>query len=833
MAQEQKESGDIQQIQLAIRGLYTNPNELSKVPPGALTEATNTVIDRDDLLEQRRGFKSVGTELNLGTDIVDAMYSYQSRLLLHYGETFAYDSTGSMDWVEYSGNYGIPDGAYAVHSVQANKNLYFSTDVGIQKLDLLTNALRVAGVPEALDGQGSTTGSGWFTNSTQVAYRIVWGYTDENNNLILGAPSQRIIVANNSGGSTNVSLTFTIPDDITTDYIYQIYRSPMSVDLTTAPNDECQLVIQTNPTSGEITAGTITLTDTVPDALRGATIYTANSQQGILQANYQPPLCVDLCFFKGFVFYANTTNKQNLSITLISVGASSGLVADDTITIDGVLYTAKASETAASGEFKVETGGTPSYNIEQTAKSLCHVINVYASNTTVYAYYVSGYNDLPGAILIKERGVGDSAFTVSVSRATAWYFPSATSMNDNLPAQVLVSKFQQPEAVPIINNLGGSIGSADQPILRIIALRNSVFVFKADGVFRITGDDLDTFSVTPWDNTVILRSPEAAVLLNNQIYCFTTQGIISVSETGSAIISRPIEKDLLEISAAQFTTFDSVTFGLGYESDRKYLLNTVTNEGDTVSTQTYVFNYITNAYTKWTLPHSVTAGILNPVDNKIYYASGDPDYKFILQERKSFTESDYADEEIAITIDAVSGTTLTVSDTTDLEEGYTLVQGFFSSEILEIVDATTIEVADDFDWEVDTATVYQPIEVAVQWAPIHGGYPDVMKLFKELTFFFSNPDFNDIDISISSNISQFDESFTITPISLAGWGTAPWGSEPFGGGRGRIQPIRTWPPLEKARAHWLLIKLTKSQALTTFALNGITIYAQIMSHRFR
>lgn len=827
------QQAEVQQIQLDAKGLFTNPNDLSKVPPGALLQAVNTVIDRDGILEQRRGFKGAGTQINLGSSIVDNMFAYQNRLLLHYGNTFAYDSTGSMTWTEYAGTYGVPTGAYAVHSVQSNKNIYFTTNKGIVKNDALANTLRSSGVPEALDGQGSPTGSGWFTNNTQVAYRILWGYVDANNNTILGAPSQRIVVANNSGGATNVSLTFTIPATLATSYFYQIYRSPLSVDLSTPPTDECQLVIQGNPSAGDLIAGTITLTDSIPDALKGATIYTAASQQGILQANYQPPLAVDFTYFKGFVFYANTTNKQNISFSLLAVGGSSGVVVNDTITIAGTAYTAKASENAAAAQFLCSTASTPSTNIDVTAKSLCHVINTYSGNSTVYAYYVSGFNDLPGNIVIKERGIGGATFTISVSRASSWFISNATSQNNNFPAQVIVSKFQQPEAVPVVNNLGGSIGSADKKILRIIALRNSVFVFKEDGVFRITGDDLTSFAVTPWDNTVVLRSPEAAVLLNNQIYCFTTQGIISVSETGSAIVSRPIETDLLKISAAQFTTFDAVTFGVSYESDRKYLLNTITTTGDTASTQTFVFNYITNAFTQWVFQHNVSAGILNPADNKLYFASADTTFKYILQERKSFTETDFADDEYAVTITASSGMTVNVNSTANALTGYTLVQGFSQSRITAIVDATTLTVEDTIAWSNAAATVYRPIPVTVEWVPVHGGNPTVTKMFKEILFFFSNPDFDEIGLSFSSNFSQFDESFTITPTSLFGWGTFAWGTEPWGGGRGAIQPIRTWAPIQKCRAHWLNIKMTKSQALTTFALNGLTVYATSMGYRFR
>lgn len=827
----QVQQGEIQQIQLDMKGLYTNPNDLSKVPTGALLEATNIVIDRDGIGEQRRGLKKYGVALAWSAVPPDSVVSYQDRLIVHYENTFVYDNDGAGGaWTAYAGTYGVPTGAEAVCYAQANKNLYLGTNKGILKLDAYNAAFRAAGVPRGLDGSGTADDSGWFADSTQVAYRIVWGYMDANSNLLLGAPSERIVVANTTGSPSNVDLTFSIPATITTSYFYQVYRSPQSVDLSTTPNDECQLVLQASPSASDISNGYVALTDSIPEELLGATIYTAQSQQGINQSNFQPPIAVDMTTFKGHTFYANTVGRHFIDLSLLAVDGT-GLAEDDTITIAGVVYTAKAAEDATAGEFLCQTSGTASENIDASARSLVHVINTYASNTLAYAYYVSGFNDLPGNIMIEERGIGGSSFTLSVSNAAAWFFQSGTSSNETYPGRVYISKHQQPEAVPALNYL--DVGSALSEIYRIIALRNSVFIFKEDGVFRLTGDDISSFAVTPWDTTVNLRSPRGAVLLNNQIYCFTTQGVISVSETGSAITSRPIEVDLLHISASQFTYFDSASFGLGYESDRKYIFATVSAEGDQVATQIYVYNYITNTWVRWVLPHTVSAGILNPVDNRLYLVSADSDFKYLIQERKNYTSTDYADDEVALTVTGSSGTTVEVADTTGVEAGWDLTQELTSSPITEVTDGTHLVVEDTVTWNNAAAIAYCPISVAVKWAPIHGGNPTITKLFQELEFFFSNPDFDSLTIAVSSNFSQYDESFDIVPVSLGGWGAAPWGTEPWGGGRGEIQPIRSWTPKEKCRAHWLLIKLTCAQSLRTFALNGLTIKAVTMGYRFK
>ncbi|TXG85836.1 MAG: hypothetical protein E6R13_01610 [Spirochaetes bacterium] len=156
-----------------------------------------------------------------------------------------------------------------------------------------------------------------MADNTQVAYRVVWGRKDLNSNLILGAPSQRSVISNSSGGTRDVSLTITIPSTITASDFVQVYRSGQSATSSTEPNDEMYLVYEKNPTAGEITARSMTFTDSTPDSLVGVTLYTSASQEGLLQANEMPPLAKDVAFFKGCLFYANTVSKQRLTLTLL------------------------------------------------------------------------------------------------------------------------------------------------------------------------------------------------------------------------------------------------------------------------------------------------------------------------------------------------------------------------------------------------------------------------------------------------------------------------------------------------------------------------------------
>lgn len=903
-----------QQLDLKAKGLYTNPNPIGSVPAGSLEIAKNVVIDQDDIVSNRRGFKHFGTEFTLtGSDTISSLHNYKGRLIVHYGTKLTRDNTGSGGWADYTGSFAPPTGEQKIKSVAANGNFYFTTDAGIGKTDALGNSPIKAGIPKALGGVATlgTDNSGYLTNGNQAAYRIVWAKEDANGNLLLGAPSERIVIANAGTNPQKVTLAFNIPstDIIDTSYFYQIYRTGLSGGATIIPNDEMQLVAEKYPTSSEISAKSITYLDNTSDSLRGATLYTSPSQQGIAQANETPPLAKDLTSFKGHVFYLNTTSKQRLTFTIIGVNntgvsnlgyysgksgtyggsgatitcsdsnvakgqlitAASGItipagttVTDvntstnvvtlsatptgasgsisvnfhDRVTVAGVAYYAYSSNNVSNNYFFIPTSGTLSENIEDAARNLIKAINESTSNTTVYAYYLSSIDDLPGKILVEERSIGGSEFNGTSSKGSSispeWSEGTGTSSsNDTSKNRTYISKNQQPESVPTLNYI--DLGSADKEILRGIALRDSVFIFKEDGIFRITGEGVGTFQATLFDNTTILKVKESAVELNNQIFCYSDQGVVSVSDAGVTVLSRPIETSLKKLQSANYPNFGTASFGVGYESERKYIFFTVEGTGDTEATQAYIYNVFTNSWTIWTGIR--TCGIINSADDKLYLGSGDSNNKYVYQERKGYDIFDNAEEEYSVTItDKDTGTNqITVNSVTNLSLGQTLAQSATRKGKISAINVGTkvLTIDRSVSWEEATATAYNPIATIVKYAPIHGGNPGILKHFSEIVTFFREADFKTIQLLISSNFSLTEVPTSLAPVGGGDWGGYPWGSQPWGDSPVDLQPIRTYIPLESQRASWLSLKVKHEEALTKFALAGFSIMLNAMSSRFR
>lgn len=821
-----------QSLILKAAGLYTHPNELSRVPDGALEVADNVVIDREGIVEPRRGFDRLGFGFADSSERAEQLAFFQEVLIAHYNTNELARYNSGSGWTNYSGTYNAPASDVRMRFAQANENLYFTTDGGTKKLDSPTGTPVDAGAPQGLTIEGSTTGSsGFLADDFKVAYRMVWYYIDANNNFIFGAPSERVVVTNTSGGTRDVSITFTVPSGITTDYFYQVYRSEQIDINLDEPSDELQLVYEAAYASGS----TITFTDNVPDALRGATIYTASSQEGILQANTRPPMAKDIAVFNGSMFYANTSTKHRYFLSLLAVGGSSGIANDDTITIAGTTYTGKAAEDVSAAEFDVATGGSASQNITDTAKSLVKVINQHTSNTAVYAYYLSGPDDLPGQILIEERGVGGSSFALTSSRATCWgpQLPSTgttqSSSNDTFKNGLYFSKFQQPEAVPITNFQ--RVGSAESEIKRILPLRESLFILKEnDGVFRLTGLDSNSFRIDLFDNTTRIVAPETAVVLNNQIFCLSDQGVVAITETGVSVVSRPIENTLLNLFGVNLGKVRDLSFSVAYETDRKFILFTITESSDTSPTQAFVYNIFTDTWTRWTL--EADCGLVDPFNDFLYL--GDANSEYVLKELKQFNFRDHVDFGTSSTISNwdSSTRTLTLSNTTDIDVGDIIYQ---SDTIYSVVtevdsDAGTVVVQFGAAFTAAAATVYKGIDTKVQWVPVTGGNPGILKQFMEMSMFFGRVPNLDASLGFKTEIAGAETSVEITGSSPGLWGLFPWGSVPWGGGN-TSKPIRTYIPRDQQRAMKLIISFSHKVGYSAFQLSGLSILYNKMSGR--
>lgn len=819
-----------QSVVLKAKGLSVHSNPLGAVAEGSMQEALNVVIDRNEVIEPRRGFFEYGTSFGIGSDRAKNLFNYKDVILRHVTNVLQYDSDNLGLFANFVSDKPVTEiqPGLRIKSIESNGNFYFVSSLGVRKIsartqtDLLTAAITLAGGIKALNinAKANFTSTGFLSPNAKVAYRVVFGIKDLNENLILGSPSAREVVYNITGNSCVVDLNFPLPDEAnSTNVIYQVYRTSVFAEVPPTeppdPGDEMYLVFEDNLTPAQITAGEVNVTDITPEDFRknGTLLYTnPQSGDGIEQANEKPPFGTDIADYKGYTFLANTKTVQRANLSFLSIqglvdnvstfgitdgvtlntytfqGSFETFTADftgtvhadyvnvapatakyftlisasderkyciyfvesvndevpvlagyimvpvaiiNTDTIDDIIdktilaintetddfnltktvqtivsecsnngYVLTAPTTNIVAPFSVskdglgtgedaannkiflpkvpgptENGPTTAEQLEQVAKSLQRVVN--EKDTLVYAYYNSGYNDVPGQLLFENRDIVGNPFSFISSDGNQFNptLPSSissgnqvTSNNEVRPNRVHYSKFQQPEAFPLLNYI--DIGPKDREIKRIIALRDSLFIFKEEGIYRLSGDTAP-FTVAPFDFSAQVLAADTAVVLNNQIYALSIQGVVVVTDTGVEVVSRPIENLLLNILRPQYA-FRTASFGVSYESERSYLLWVPTNPIDTVATQCFRYNTFTRTWTRW--DNTKTCGLVNFANDRLYLGAGD--INIIEKERKSLTRIDHADREydLEVVLNGVNENVMFLNNISKVQEGDVLIQ---------------------------------------------------------------------------------------------------------------------------------------------------------------
>lgn len=566
-------------------------------------------------------------------------------------------------------------------------------------------------------------------------------------------------------------------DPVTTANFLRLYRSEMSDLAADDPGDELwQCYESAYLSSADIAAGYLVVSDVAPEDVLEVPLYTnANTGDGSLAANYEPPIAEDLVYWQNRMWYANTTEKHSAQLQLIGCGSPDGLQNNDQLTFipaggtifDAAVFIAKTSPNPAfHDQFQVFTDGTPGYNIQRTAQALCQSINSTSwSVPGLYAFYVSGVAGAPGKILIVaqdfEGTLGFSpGFSVYSSRGTAWtpqlpdpttpLWPALISTNNRHAARVSYSKLGQPEAVPLLNFV--EVDADNDPILRIAALHYKLLIFKSSGLHYCT--NVEPFTVQKMSDHVLL-APDSVAKLGDVVYALTDQGLMAISDAGVVPVSLPIDNTLTDLSGTDsLAALKARTMGVAYRSARQYLCFLPDSAGED-NTQAYVYSTLSSGFTRYTF--GARAAAVDPNTDRLVVAPTNENTLWV--ERKSQTKADYAD------------------------------------------------AAD------------QAIACRVVFNDLTDGEPATMKLTQQVSFLFRKNGINTVVAEFASEIHPAPISVDLVTL---GWGQFPWGEVPWGGFVNtvrRVQPL----PVGAANCCQLSVGFSTEQALAKFTFLGIDV----------
>lgn len=567
--------------------------------------------------------------------------------------SFTIPVLGSVVTVGYWTNAMI-----AVVDSSSTRQYYF-----IKEMAEVVNVATIADVANSLNGDYFTINSGKDETLYYVWYKTSGGAVSD------PAPTGRVGIRVNVATGATADQVATATRDV-------LSRYPQDFSITGATNN----VIVTNVTKGVTTDPTVAtsgFTITITQQGRGE---NATNNEVLLSTLVSPAQATDASA-RSLQNVLNKNANENTYIYYLSgLSDAPGKMLVEGRTLAEVAFYILANNSDVGDSFDPPMApthfisGNTATNPSVVTTSASHglVSNDQAiiafSNSSASINGVNTITNLSASTFSVPIGVSTAGTSgVLINAAAAVY-----SDNERKTNRIYYSKLNQPEAVPLVNFF--DVGSQENPISRIFALRDSLFVFKEnEGLYRVSGESAP-FNLALFDSTCNLIAPDSVSALNNQVFCWTDVGIQAVSEAGVDTMSRDIDNIILRLASNTYTNFSTVTWGIGYHSDQTYIVYTNSTALDTVATIGYRFNLETNRWT--TIDKSTTCGITKRADDKLYMGSGDLTY--IEQERKSFDRTDFADRQWVKTIASNSfldnGERIKLSSVSNTDAGDVLVQ---------------------------------------------------------------------------------------------------------------------------------------------------------------
>jgi hypothetical protein len=507
-------------------------------------------------------------------------------------------------------------------------------------------------------------------------------------------------------------------------------------------------------------ANVVTVTSTAHGLSTGMTVYVSNSAGGTPNIG---------------------TGNKTITVTGANTYTFSDVAADDGSgnTLD---------YNAVAGMFTLDNSSASiSTRLRRTAQGLVKAINRDTSSE-LYGKYISGSSGTPGKTNLQAKGFGNAfsltASTTTVGQGFSPNLPTSgttiVSNNDNLPHTFFASKELEPEAVPLVNFF--PVGSKIKAIQRVVALRDSLIVIKEDGVFRVSGDNPSTFSITLLDGTVICVAPDSVAVINNEIYMLSNQGVCRITESSVEIISRVIEDVIIPIVGKP--TISAETGAIGYESDRTYRIATVAPNGSTRAV-VYIFNVFNQSWTSSDLSLFLR-GAVGPNDVLFVITTDNKIHK----ERKNNNRLDYSGQNDSVTVVSVASDKMSAVITPTAEvpaPGDIMVKDEVFSRIRTVTAsgsdyAVTFATASNLN-AADSVTLYKGYVSEIRYAPFHAGLVGRTKQFGQMQLHLRTANLSRFVAAFSGQIYGGSEEtiWLVENIGQStGWGNEPWGFFPWG-----------------------------------------------------
>ena len=269
----------------------------------------------------------------------------------------------------------------------------------------------------------------------------------------------------------------------------------------------------------------------------------------VTEAPTTPGAATDVAII-GYLKYTKTDMLNAATTRKMDLVWSDGAFAT---TANQIRVTTKLAEATARASSAMDL-------VQEFASNICAGINATAiasSDYVVASNLGSPSGTMEAALIAVEL---DNALGVSALTSKTWksFLISAETSTDFRTMNVRIAGELQSwpdrrgdrvrvSADGIYNNTVPAhtffIGDASKDIIRQIATRDAIYVFKEDGLWTIDGHDPQTAAVTLVSQGIRLLSPNSVCVYQDTVYAATGQGVLAIRGTAVSTISAAIQDD--------------------------------------------------------------------------------------------------------------------------------------------------------------------------------------------------------------------------------------------------------------------------------------------------
>lgn len=548
------------------------------LPSGSLSDCENVIISKKGELKGRRGFEKIisfeknevreengdPTRSNLFLDAEEVLgvFAFLDQLLIWTVTGIWITKNLSQSVSSFVHSKKIADKIFKFpNDYLTLKNTFYFLDnqvlkkiIGHDENFYLEESctLPQAYSPYSIEKIDDTLGV--ISAEGSAAYRICYKRIYSNGHSVSGAPSSRVEVFSDeivedqidekaNARKYNIRLLFNCPVYLRDEDFVEIYGSRSPV-VGTASDDMMLLFSErVGVLRNSYPDNQFQFVDRSDYRFIPRYLYTSPSQEGIQNQNDSLPLCRHISSYRNMLAFLSPRYYKELMIT---IKKPDFLVPGDFFTFEkqSQIFKIYAANSFNSDGFVVDR------DHRITVRNFVNSINTSKNNTFVDAYDVS--NGQTFAIMLRARVSDDEPIKVAF-RSLLGQEEKALDPDLSSPVfmfegdyfnRILFSKPFFYEEAPFHRFI--EVGDPQRLIIAACESRGYFYVFKEDGLFRISGYDADNLSVELVDEDVRLVSKNAIISIDNIIYALTYRGLIRLSYDGVQVVSQAIEDDIKE-----------------------------------------------------------------------------------------------------------------------------------------------------------------------------------------------------------------------------------------------------------------------------------------------